>query len=136
MPGVLVDGNDVAAVSSAVGTALARARKGEGPTLIEAVTYRLGPHTTADDPTRYRDEDEAAGWRENDPLQRVRLLLERAGGWSSEWQDELETQAAERVEEAVAEAEALPDPTFDEMLLRMYETPTGPLRAQLGEEGR
>jgi TPP-dependent pyruvate/acetoin dehydrogenase alpha subunit len=66
----------------------------------------------------------------------VRLLLERAGGWTREWQDELETQAAERVEEAVTEAEALPDPTFEEMLLRMYGTPTGPLRAQLGEADR
>jgi pyruvate dehydrogenase E1 component alpha subunit len=136
MPGVLVDGNDVAAVSSAVGAALAKARKGEGATLIEAVTYRLGPHTTADDPSRYRDEDEAASWREHDPLERVRLLLERAGGWTAEWQDELETGAAERVEEAVAEAEALPEPTADEMFLRMYERPTGPLRAQMGETGR
>jgi pyruvate dehydrogenase E1 component alpha subunit len=136
MPGVQVDGNDVAAVSNAVGSAIGRARRGEGPTLIEAVTYRLGPHTTADDPSRYRDEDEADGWRQNDPLERVRLLLERAGGWTSEWQGEIETRAAVRVEEAVAEAEALPEPTFEEMLLRMYETPTTPLRAQKGEGDR
>jgi pyruvate dehydrogenase E1 component alpha subunit len=136
MPGVQVDGNDVAAVSNAVGSAIGRARRGEGPTLIEAVTYRLGPHTTADDPSRYRDEDEADGWRQNDPLERVRLLLERAGGWTSEWQGEIETRAAARVEEAVAQAEALPEPTFEEMLLRMYETPTAPLRAQMGEGDR
>jgi len=136
MPGVLVDGNDVAAVSVVVGEALARARRGEGPTLIEAVTYRLGPHTTADDPSRYRDEDEAAGWREHDPLERVRILLERAGGWTAEWQSEIESGAAERVEEAVAEAEAIPEPTSEEMFLRMYQTPTGPLRAQMGETAR
>ena len=135
MPGVLVDGNDVAAVLDVVGSAVRRARNGEGPTLIEAVTYRLGPHTTADDPGRYRDEDEAVEWRERDPLERVRLLLERAGGWTPEWQAELETRASEVVEEAVAMAEALPQPTAEEMLLRMYEQPTPPIEAQLGEIG-
>ncbi len=136
MPGVLVDGNDVAAVSSTVETAVARARNGEGPTLIEAVTYRLGPHTTADDPGRYRDEDEAETWRAKDPLERVRLLLERAGGWTPEWQTELEEKSSEIIEEAVAMAEALPQPGAGEMLLRMYEEPTGPLQAQMGEIGR
>ncbi|HWL49116.1 MAG TPA: pyruvate dehydrogenase (acetyl-transferring) E1 component subunit alpha [Acidimicrobiia bacterium] len=135
MPGVLVDGNDVAAVLDVVGAAIARARNGEGPTLIEAVTYRLGPHTTADDPGRYRDEDETERWRERDPLERVRLLLERAGGWSPGWQSELENRASEVIEEAVAMAEALPHPTAEEMLLRMYEQPTPPIEAQLGEIG-
>jgi len=136
MPGLLVDGNDVAAVLDVVGSAVGRARNGEGPTLIEAVTYRLGPHTTADDPGRYRDEDEAVGWRERDPLERVRLLLERAGGWSPEWQAELETRASDTIEEAVAMAEALPPPTAEEMLLRMYEQPTTLIEAQLGEIGQ
>ena len=135
MPGVLVDGNDVAAVLDVVGSAVSRARDGEGPTLIEAVTYRLGPHTTADDPGRYRDEDETERWREKDPIERVRLLLERAGGWDPEWQAELETRASEVIEEAVAMAEALPPPTAEEMLLRMYEQPTRPIQAQLGEIG-
>ena len=135
MPGVLVDGNDVAAVFEVVSTAVTRARSGEGPTLVEAVTYRLGPHTTADDPSRYRDEDEAVEWREKDPLERVRLLLERAGGWSPEWQAELETRASDVIEEAVAIAEALPQPTAEQMLLRMYEQPTSPIESQLGEIG-
>ncbi len=135
MPGVLVDGNDVAAVFEVVSGAVTRARNGEGPTLIEAVTYRLGPHTTSDDPSRYRDEDEAVEWREKDPLERVRLLLERAGGWTPEWQEELETRASDVIEEAVAMAEALPQPTAEEMLLRMYEQPTSPIETQLGEIG-
>jgi len=135
MPGVLVDGNDVAAVFEVVSTAITRARGGEGPTLIEAVTYRLGPHTTADDPSRYRDEDDAVEWREKDPLERVRLLLERAGGWTSEWQAELQTRASDLIEEAVAMAEALPEPTAEEMLLRMYEQPTSSIETQLGEIG-
>jgi pyruvate dehydrogenase E1 component alpha subunit len=135
MPGVLVDGNDVAAVFEVVSTAVTRARSGDGPTLIEAVTYRLGPHTTADDPSRYREEDEAVEWREKDPLERVRLLLERAGGWTPEWQADLETRASDVIEEAVATAEALPQPTAEEMLLRMYEQPTSPIETQLGEIG-
>ncbi len=136
MPGILVDGNDVAAVLDVVGSAVARARNGEGPTLIEAVTYRLGPHTTADDPGRYRDEDEALEWRARDPLERVRLLLEKAGGWSPEWQSELETRASDAIEEAVAMAEALPQPTAEEMLRRMYEQPTTPIKTQMGEIGQ
>ncbi len=135
MPGVIVDGNDVAAVLTVVGEAVARARSGEGPTLIEAVTYRLGPHTTSDDPARYRDEDETGEWRTRDPLERVRALLERAGAWTPEWHAELEARSADVIEEAVAEAEALPRPTAAEMLSRMYAQPTGPLRAQLDEIG-
>ncbi len=135
MPGVLVDGNDVAAVLDVVGSAVARARNGEGPTLIEAVTYRLGPHTTADDPGRYRDEDETEQWRDRDPLERVRLLLERAGGWTPEWQADLENRASGVIEEAVAAAEALPQPTAEAMLLRMYEQPTTQIESQLGEIG-
>ncbi|QAY74349.1 pyruvate dehydrogenase (acetyl-transferring) E1 component subunit alpha [Agromyces protaetiae] len=79
MPGVRVDGNDVLAVLAVTRQALDRARRGGGPTFIEAVTYRMGPHTTADDPTRYRGDDELAAWRRRDPLARVRALLETSG---------------------------------------------------------
>ncbi|HET9203481.1 MAG TPA: pyruvate dehydrogenase (acetyl-transferring) E1 component subunit alpha [Acidimicrobiia bacterium] len=133
MPGVMVDGNDVAAVLTVVGEAVARARSGGGPTFIEAVTYRLGPHTTSDDPARYRDEDEAGEWRDRDPLERVRALLERAGRWTPQWQAELEARSSQVVEAAVAEAEALPQPTAEEMLSRMYAEPTSALQAQIDE---
>ena len=133
MPGVMVDGNDVAAVLTVVGEAVARARSGGGPTLIEAVTYRLGPHTTSDDPARYRDEDEAGEWRDRDPLERVRALLERAGRWTPQWHAELEARSSQVVEAAVAEAEALPQPTAEEMLSRMYAEPTSALQAQIDE---
>ncbi|MDX1468801.1 MAG: pyruvate dehydrogenase (acetyl-transferring) E1 component subunit alpha [Acidimicrobiia bacterium] len=135
MPGVRVDGNDVVATLLVTARAVERARSGEGPSLIEAVTYRLGPHTTADDPARYRDRDEAEEWEERDPLLRIRLLLERAGLWTSEWQQELEERASSAIEEAVSWAEALPPPTFDEMLERVYARPTEALREQL-EAGR
>ena len=133
MSGIEVDGNDVAAVLVAVREAVESARKGGGPALIEAVTYRLGPHTTADDPGRYRDEEEADRWREKDPLIRIRILLEKARGWTPDWQEELEQNASAVIEEAVARAEAYPQPTVDEMFARMYSEPTSPLRDQLGE---
>ena len=133
MSGIEVDGNDVAAVLVAVREAVESARKGGGPALIEAVTYRLGPHTTADDPARYRDEEEAERWREKDPLIRIRTLLEKARGWTPEWQEELEQNASVVIEEAVARAEAYPQPTVDEMFARMFSEPTSPLRDQLGE---
>ncbi len=79
IPGIRVDGNDVLAVLAATRLALARARTGRGPTLIEAVTYRMGPHTTSDDPTRYRAASEEDAWRAKDPLTRLGTLLHREG---------------------------------------------------------
>jgi 2-oxoisovalerate dehydrogenase E1 component alpha subunit len=75
MPGVRVDGNDVLAVYHVTREAAERARSGGGPTLIEALTYRVGPHTTADDASRYRDEDEVERWRAFDPIERYRTWL-------------------------------------------------------------
>ena len=133
MRGVQVDGNDVAAVLEVVGDAIAAARDGEGPTLIEAVTYRLGPHTTADDPGRYRDQAEVDKWRTKDPLKRVRILLEKSGAWTEVWQENLESEASSRIEKAVAIAEGLPEPTVGEMFERMFATQTDPLVEQAGE---
>ncbi|MGD6978228.1 MULTISPECIES: thiamine pyrophosphate-dependent dehydrogenase E1 component subunit alpha [Citricoccus] len=75
IPAMRVDGNDVLAVLAATRRALERARNGGGPTFIEAVTYRMGPHTTADDPTRYRSKDEVEAWRAKDPIDRVEAHL-------------------------------------------------------------
>lgn len=79
MPGIRVDGNDVLACYAVMAQAAARARDGGGPTLIEAVTYRMGPHTTSDDPTRYRADDEVKAWESRDPITRYRSYLEHAG---------------------------------------------------------
>jgi len=130
MPGVLVDGNDLLAVHAASVEAVERARRGEGPTLIEAVTYRIGPHTTADDDGRYRPGDERSDWQTRDPLDRVRLHLASLDAWSEEWQREVETAASADIEAAVAEAEAL-EPfeaaaTFD----GMFAAPTSPISEQ------
>jgi TPP-dependent pyruvate/acetoin dehydrogenase alpha subunit len=108
MPGYLVDGNDVVAVHAVTAVAVERARAGQGPSLIEALTYRMAPHTTADDPTRYRDAAEEELWRARDPLERVRAYLEREGAWDEGWQAELDERARATIEEAVEAAEGLP----------------------------
>jgi pyruvate dehydrogenase E1 component alpha subunit len=133
MPGGQVDGNDLFAVFEATREAVDRARGGGGPTLIEALTYRLGPHTTSDDPRRYRDPAEEAEWRERDPLEHVRRWLADRDGWSQEWQQEVEAAEAAVVEAAVQAAERVPvqDPggPFESMFAEM----TPQLRAQRRE---
>lgn len=82
VPGIRVDGNDVLACHAVTTAALERARNGGGPTLIEAVTYRMGAHTTSDDPTKYRTREEEDSWRAKDPIDRLRILLESQNQWS------------------------------------------------------
>src|SRR5262249_27540641 len=79
LPGVRVDGNDLPAVYGVLRDAPARARAGEGPTFVEAVTYRMGAHSTSDDPTRYRSRDEVEAWGRKDPLDRLRRHLVNLG---------------------------------------------------------
>jgi 2-oxoisovalerate dehydrogenase E1 component alpha subunit len=90
MPGVRVDGNDVLACYAVMSEAATRAREGGGPTLIEAVTYRMGPHTTSDDPTRYRPQGDLDRWAARDPIARYRTYLQRVGVWT----DRLEQRVA------------------------------------------
>ncbi len=99
MQGIRVDGMDALAVHTAVTEAAQRAREGGGPTLIEAVTYRFGPHATADDPRRYRSSEEESAWRALDPLIRMRLHLENTGLWD----DRLEKNAIAEIETAIDE---------------------------------
>ncbi len=130
IPGRQVDGNDLLAVRSASDEAVARARDGDGPTLIEAVTFRVGAHTTADDPGRYRDRAEEDEWRGRDPIDRVRRYLEGAGEWTAEWQLELEEEAAAEIEAAIAEAEALDPLEAADLFAGMFATPTVQLERQ------
>ena len=85
VPSLRVDGNDVLAVMAATRAALARAREGNGATLIEAVTYRMGPHTTSDDPTRYRPAGLDEEWKRRDPLDRIRALLQTSGALDDDY---------------------------------------------------
>ena len=92
-------------------------------TLIEALTYRMGPHTTTDDARRYRHDDDVAEWHPRDPLERVRRYLEAAGEWDAAWQSELEEAAAAAVEDAVATAEGMPPFTSDEIFAAIEDEP-------------
>jgi pyruvate dehydrogenase E1 component alpha subunit len=89
MPGIRVDGNDVLACYAVTEEAARRARDGGGPTLIEAVTYRMGPHTTSDDPTRYRSDEELEYWAARDPIQRYRTYLQAQGVWTERLEDRI-----------------------------------------------
>jgi pyruvate dehydrogenase E1 component subunit alpha len=136
MPGVQVDGNDVFAVYAATKRAVDRARAGEGPTLIEAVTYRIGPHSSADDPSRYRSAELTESWRRRDPIGRLRLYLETRGDWGAEQQKQAERDATTEVERAIAAAEELPEFTAGEVFDAMFADLPAPLAAQrrLAEE--
>jgi 2-oxoisovalerate dehydrogenase E1 component subunit alpha len=133
MHGVRIDGNDVAASLIAVAEAAERARTGDGPTLVEAVTYRLGPHTTSDDPSRYRTDEEVALWAHRDPIARCRRYLQGRGLWD----DTIEACARRRAEEARrALRDAVvgaADPSVSEVFDHVYATPTDALRAQRDE---
>jgi len=117
LPGVLVDGNDVLEVYEATAAAVARAREGGGATVIEAATYRLGPHATSDDPSRYRSAGEEAAWRERDPLAVAAARLDDA--FLAEVGAEVEREL-EGFRERVL---ALEPPSFEEQLALVYEQP-------------
>ena len=105
--GVRVDGNDPLAMYHVTAEARARAVAGEGPTLIEAVTYRLGAHTTADDPTRYVDPAEEERWKSLDPLIRFRAWMRATGRWDDAAEDAAAAWCAEEIDRAVAEVAAI-----------------------------
>ncbi len=114
MPGIQVDGNDILGVYKVAKEAVERARAGDGPTLIEALTYRMNVHTTADDPTQYRTEEEVEPWRERDPIDRFRSYMTNKGLLDEETDEAWKQAALEEVQEAVdafeARAEELGDP--------------------------
>ena len=115
IPGVQVDGNDLIAVRHIMDEALASARRGEGPTVVEAVTYRLSDHTTADDASRYRrDKEVKAAWR-TEPLLRVRAHLIKAGAWDDAREEELKAACVKDVDAAVEEYLSTPKQSTDSM---------------------
>jgi len=130
-PGIYVDGNDVLAVYKVTMEALERARKGEGPTFIEAFTYRRLMHTTADDPTRYRTEEEQKDWEDKDPLKRFRLYLEKKGIWTEEWEKDLVEKAKGLIKDSVEKAESLPELEPRDLFRYLYSEMTPALEEQL-----
>ena len=120
MPGVRVDGNDVMACHAVTVEALNRARSGQGPTLIEAVTYRMGAHTTSDDPTKYRSEDEVEVWRGRDPINRLRVYLRAKGVLDDLQESELSRAAKSLADRMREECRELPDPQPLSMFDHVY----------------
>ncbi|BBY04898.1 pyruvate dehydrogenase (acetyl-transferring) E1 component subunit alpha [Mycobacterium noviomagense] len=130
MPGIRVDGNDVLACYAVMAEAAARARAGEGPTLIEAVTYRLGPHTTSDDPTRYRTQDEVEYWSALDPIPRYRAYLQGQGMWTQRLEERVAARSKRLRSELRDAVFAAPDVDVDEVFTTVYAETTPALEAQ------
>ena len=128
IPGVVVDGNDAFAVYLEAKKAVERARRGEGPTLLEALTYRLAPHTTSDDPSRYRTREEEEAWRAKDPILRLRKALEDQGLWGVEAEEALLGELEEEFTREVALADQAPEPTPEMIVEHVY--------AQMGPDQR
>jgi pyruvate dehydrogenase E1 component alpha subunit len=132
-PGVRVDGNDVLACLAVTRKAMKAAREGQGPTMIEAFTYRMGAHTTTDDPTRYRLSAELESWKLKDPIARVKQYLIRYEQADMQFFDEVEAEADEvggRVRQACID---MPDPRPMALFDDVYTSPTGPLDAERAE---
>lgn len=131
--GILVDGNDALAMYAATREALENARSGNGPTLIEAMTYRMGNHTTSDDASRYRTDDEVEAWRKKDPIDRFKIFLQRKGLWDEAWESEIQRQAEDATTSAVAEAEKTPPPEPEDLFVHTFRELPPELREQLAE---
>lgn len=129
---IRVDGQDVLAVYDAVSTARKRVREGV-PIFVESVTYRLDAHTTSDDPTRYRKDDEVKQWEKNDPLERYRSFLKAEGLWEEIDHEAIVEEIEAEFDEALAAADAVEERNIDEMFIHLYEELTPELRRQLVE---
>ena len=119
-PGVRVDGNDVMATYAVTQAALQRARDGQGPTFVEAYTYRMGAHTTTDDPTRYRLSDDVESWKLKDPIARVEAYLRRNGLIDTDFIDDLKKEADELGAHLREGCKSMPDPTAMQMFDHVY----------------
>jgi 2-oxoisovalerate dehydrogenase E1 component subunit alpha len=132
-PGLRVDGNDVLAVYAVTQAALQRAREGSGPTLVEAFTYRMGAHTTTDDPTRYRLNEDLERWKLRDPIERVRSYLTRGKLVGDDFFAAIDEEAESLGERLREGCRALPDPKFLDLFDCVYAEQTPELAAQKSE---
>lgn len=132
--GYVVDGMDVLAMYAVTKHARDKAVRGEGPTLIEALTYRYGPHTMAgDDPTRYRTEDLDTEWEKKDPIVRFRTFLEGKGLWTEEEENEVIEKAKEDIREAIKKADGYPKQKVTDFISHMFEELPVQLQEQYDE---
>jgi pyruvate dehydrogenase E1 component alpha subunit len=123
IPGVRVDGNDLFAVVQVTREAIARAARGEGPTIIEAMTYRISGHSTSDDPKAYRPDAWLEPWRRLDPIVRLRRHLDRVAGWTDAQNREIEVEVDAEIKACIAAAEKAPPPSIDTMFEDVYAEP-------------
>lgn len=128
--GVRVDGNDVLAVYAVTREAVEKARVGGGPTLIEAVTYRIGAHSSSDDPTRYRSKEEVEEWKRRDPIERFKKYLREKNIWTEEFEAQLQSELNDQIGQAVQEAEAAPSPPVETIFEDVYAQMPWHLRQQ------
>ena len=134
MRGERVDGNDLLAVHAATRRARERAAAGEGPTLLECVTYRVEGHSTSDDPRVYRPAELVEPWKKRDPIQRMRRWLVRRGVLDDAQDERLRKELREELQVALREAEAFPPkPALETLIQDVYATPTPQLREQLAD---
>lgn len=133
MPGFQIDGNDVIAVYEATKEAAERGRRGEGPTFLELKTYRTGPHSSSDDPSRYRTQEEMDEWKAKDPIRVFRRRLEEWGLWTEADEQLLRETIQNRLSDAIKIAEAIPQPDWDTLQTDVYSYIPEVLADQLGE---
>jgi len=129
-PGIRVDGNDVLACYAVTKAAMQRAREGSGPTFIEAYTYRMGAHTTSDDPTRYRLSEDLENWKLKDPIARVEAYLKRGGVADDEFFADVQAEADKIATHLREGCLALPDPKVLEIFDQVYSDPSPELAEQ------
>lgn len=130
MPGIRVDGNDILAVLQVAQEAVDRARAGEGPTLIEALTYRVQGHSSSDDPSVYRDPKEPEIWEKRDPINRMRAYLKHRGLWDEAWEKEIGERYNQEITDALAASDATPPPPIESIFDDVYEELPWHLREQ------
>ncbi len=118
--GLRVDGNDALAVYEATKQAVEKARSGGGPTLIEAVTYRMSAHSTSDDPRVYREEKALAEWKRKDPIDRLRAYLESIGLWGASKEEELQREVREKISTEIKRAEQMSPPPLESLFEDIY----------------
>jgi pyruvate dehydrogenase E1 component alpha subunit len=131
--GIRVDGNDVLAVYAATKAAVDKARAGGGPTMIEALTYRIGPHSSSDDPTRYRSKDEVDTWTRRDPIERMRRYLELKGLWTKEKDEALRKELDDAIAETIRQVERAPPPPIESLFDDVSAELSPALREQMDE---
>ncbi len=131
VPCLQVDGNDVFAVYAATKEALDRAYRGEGPTLLELMTYRITDHTTSDDASRYRSKEEVEQWKKKDPIDRLRKYMQKNSLWSEEFEKQVQSDSEHQIEEAVKKLEATPPQEIEDIFKYVYSEMPMQLKEQL-----